>query len=90
MRFTTAGLLILAAAASFLLQIEWLFLTLVVFALVAVIAESSSPQEVPKAFREREEKKRREVIVVPHSSAGTEFYNNLITNIVTDVLKKKN
>ncbi len=89
MRFMTATLLILAAVITFFMQIEWLFLTLAIFAAIVLIAESGAPQEVPKALSERAEPKTQgEVIVLPRSSSGTEFYNNLITNIVTDALKK--
>lgn len=90
MRFTIAAILILTAATAFLLEIEWLFLTMAIFAVVALIAESSSSQTMPREFREerRQAARQNQQVVVMHPSGGArEFYNELITQITTGILQ---
>jgi hypothetical protein len=85
-------MLFLAAAIAFFLQIEWLFLTFAVFAAVVLVAEASSPpQALPRelAREERGETQPQQVAMLQQPSLGREFYDQVITKIVSDVVGKK-
>lgn len=92
MRFKTSLVLFITAVIAFFLQIEWLFITLAVFAAVVLIAEASSPPQLPRelAREERAEAQQaQQVVMLQQPSLGREIYNKIVTEVVEDIFRKK-
>lgn len=95
MRFGLSIILFLAAAIAFFTQIEWLFLTLAVFAAVVLVAEAGSPaQALPRELAREERAEAREsqtqqVVMLQQPSLGREIYDKIVTEVVTGIFEKK-
>jgi len=94
MRFATSLALFTAAAITFFLQVEWLFLTLAVFAAVVLIAEASSPPPTPRELAREEHAEARktqapQVVMLQQPSLGREIYEEIIQEVLNDVFKRK-